>query len=169
MTFENLFEDLEALFEAQLSNAAGGSGLQTKNLAIIDQLSGQKATLLAPVMGLDFIAGVPLGEDLWRIFQFSGLSRMMFSEAAVGKGSTKLPRLKEVTITMADCLAQLPLPIYLTWRQIGSEEARAGQLVQVVDSLVAIQVVGATEPGFYPLAGITEVSIRAVENFGAIL
>lgn len=169
MSIENLFEDLETQFEAQLwaqrSKAYPANAFSQSNLVEIYLQDGSRQTLIAPLLGPDFIAGVTVSEPKWQFIKLSTVIKIFFEDAGV----ESLPKLKQSDQPIIEFLSRLPLPIEVFWQANSGGEIRAGLLVDIQNELLLLQISLAMPLIGVPIESIGLLRIESVENFDEYL
>lgn len=100
VSIESYFEDLEAQFAAAsdkgLSPAASAGLVQDFADAIeavrYFQVNGQHGLLLAPVLGLDFCAGILVGRNAFQVVRVESIVSLEFKDIAVIEASESEPQ-----------------------------------------------------------------------------
>lgn len=118
MHIEDIFEDLEAQFDSvtkkdtnHLSHPeARIINLKTKNFS---------KKLIAPIIGVDFIAGLDLEKPTWHIFSTRYISEVHFLEAQ----DQTLPKVRQLGEPMDSFLQHIPLPGLMRWRTFDNPDS----------------------------------------------
>jgi hypothetical protein len=161
MHIEDIFEDLEAQFAAaqeplsrtSYTENARAIELKTENLAPTE--------LIAPIIGLDFIAGLDVVNPIWHIFPMRSVHRVSFHSTA----DPELPKLRNFGLDLQTFLKTLPTPCAIKWR-VGSVDdfLRSGQLHDVAQQLLFIYNDAKSLPLAVPILALAQLSIESVDN-----
>jgi len=165
MSLENFFEDLETQFDAKLgaqnNSARPASAVNDCNLVEINLENGSNLTLVAPVLGFDFIAGVSLVEPKWQFIKLSTVIKIFFEYA----GSADLPKLRQIDQSIIDFLNRIPLPAQIFWQVNLGNEPRGGLLIDIHNQVLMLQLSMAVPLVGVPIDRILSIQIETVENF----
>lgn len=166
MHIEDIFEDLEAQFAAageqvnRDSFTAAARAIEIKTDAMVP------GELIAPIIGVDFIAGLDTLHPIWHIFPMKIIHRVIF----YSEGDSQLPKLRNFSLDFSSFLQTLPTPCSIRWRVAGSNDfLRVGQLHNASANLLFIYPDGQTggkpiRPIAVPVAALNQLSIEAVDN-----
>jgi hypothetical protein len=162
MQLDNFFEDLEAQFEYQLDAARSQSTLEDCNLIRVKRLDGRAVELAMPLLGADFVAGMTLGANDFKIFRFSNLAQINFLKLE----NANLPKIRVMKMSFSAFLGQVPAPFEITWVTSGSPQVNSGMLIDQMGELLLLQVLHSTNVLGVPVTVVEELGIVSVENFG---
>ena len=164
MDFDPLFEDLEARFVASEGSIDVGFSTATIAQATAIELllqTGQRQTLIAPVLGQGFVAGVRPDSPNWLVVPAVAIRSIEFEFAA----TFGLPTLQFSEATFQEHLGQLPFPAKCNFRTLSPDEGLVhSTLLGVAHGLVftlqdKMQLFRAV-----PLEQVTWLQIWAVDN-----
>lgn len=164
MDFDPLFEDLEARFTAEEAASTEGFSIGALLPATVVELQlqgGHKESLVAPVLGLGFVAGLHPGDHAWNVVPFSVIRSLEFhSDAPEG-----LPILKVQNLNLAAHLEQVPLPAKCSFRISNSDDGPTlATLVGVAQELLFVQLPGAATLRGVPVNQISSLRLWLVDN-----
>jgi hypothetical protein len=161
MHIEDIFEDLEAQFAAASetmprdSFSAGAKAIELKTASIMPR------ELIAPIIGVDFMAGLDAVHPIWHLFPMRTIQRVVFHF----EEDPQLPMLRNVNIDFANFIQTLPTPCSIRWRIGGNEDfVRIGQLHSTSANLIFIYTKSQTRPLAVPIAALEQLSIESVDN-----
>lgn len=161
VNLDELFEDLEAQFDGYLANSKRGSGLERSHLMRVWHRGGQITELAAPILGADFVAGMALGVNVFRLIRLEAVVKIALIELT----NAKVPKSRYVPLDALDFLERLPLPFSLRWQPI---DGNLPGLVTVIDLLGKTLLVESAHPENFqllPFAAIAHLELTDVENF----
>ena len=164
MHIEDIFEDLEAQFEA--ARKLHNRDPFTSNARAMKVATSFQATkeLFAPILGDDFIAGIEPDAPIWHVFPMRAICGITFFTDV----SPELPELRNLVIDLADFVEYLPRPCSIKWRAAGSGDyLHSGVLHSVTNSLMFIFSSGSKSPTGIPLASLTHLMIETVDNLNS--
>jgi hypothetical protein len=161
MHIEDIFEDLEAQFaaaselRARDSVTAGARAIELKTASLMPR------ELIAPIIGVDFMAGLDAVHPIWHIFPMRTIQRVAFHI----EGDPQLPKLRNFNIDFANFIQTLPKPCSIRWRVGGTEDfVRSGQLHTATPNLLFIYAKSETRPLAVPISALEQLSIESVDN-----
>lgn len=160
MQLDNIFEDLEAQFDFALESNTAKSPFETSNLARVRRHDGRTAELVHPVLGEDFIAGMVLGANAFRLYRLAGLSQLEF-KTLVG---LDLPAVQGTTLSSRGFLKNISLPSAIAWSTLDSVEVKRGVLAELVGDLLLINRLGIENPIGVPISALSDLQIDSVDN-----
>jgi hypothetical protein len=163
MELDKFFEDFEAQFDAEIEAAQGGRPLRKCNLVRVFLPLGSYVDLVAAILGSDFIAGMALGGNDWRLVQLSVIDRLVFRKL----NNVELPALRLVEHSANTFLEQFPLPLAISWLGQRTPSRKKGVLIGLQGECLLVEMVGAFDLIGVPLASIDILTIDSVENFGS--
>lgn len=161
MNLDDLFEDLEAQFDGYLSDSKRSSGLDRSHLMRVWHRGGQISELAAPILGGDFVAGMALGANVFRLIRLEAVLKIALIELT----NSDVPKSRHVPLKAMEFLERLPLPFSLRWQPL--DENLPG-LVTVLDLLGETLLVESVHPENFqllPFAAIAHLELFDVENF----
>jgi hypothetical protein len=162
MNLESIFEDLEALIDAEVEASKAVGIIDETTLIRVHWPSGGSIELVAPLLGQDFVAGMAIGANDWRLVRLDAVERISFRTIKGGQ----LPRIRFFDQSRQVFLERLPLPLAISWSARGEAFQSRGILADISGSCLIVQVLGSLEPIGVPLASISMLRIDSVENFG---
>lgn len=161
MNLDDLFEDLEAQFDGYLAGANLSGFLHRAQLMRVWHRSGQITELAAPILGDDFVAGMALGLNVFRLIRLEAVLKISLIELA----NSDVPHSRYAPLEAIEFLERLPLPFSIRWQPIHEELAG---LVTVLDLQGKALLVEALHPENFqllPLVAIAHLDLADVENF----
>ncbi|MEY3889654.1 MAG: hypothetical protein RLZZ90_300 [Actinomycetota bacterium] len=164
MNFDPLFEDLEARFIAAESNTNDGFSTGAIHRATSIELlllTGQRQTLISPVLGQGFAAGVHPVSPNWLVVP-AGAIRSIGFEFETNFG---LPTLQFSEANFQEHLGQLPFPAKCNFRTLNPDEGLMhSTLLGVSQGLVFMHRDDGQSFRAIPLEQVTCLQIWAVDN-----
>lgn len=161
MHIEDIFEDLEAQFDAALTKGARDSFTDNVRALEVTTLGLNKKELIAPIFGKEFMAGLDSFAPVWHIYPMRVLRSIVF-HSEIDKS---LPKLRNLGADLESFLGSLPKPCEIRWRVLGGEEfLHTGQLHSVSRSLLFIYTPGSSMPIAIPISALEQISIESVDN-----
>lgn len=160
MQLDRYFEDLEAQFAYARSEPGVEAPLGDANFARVLRRGGVPAELAMPILGSDFVAGMALGANVFRIFPFTEIRQLTFETLKAGR----LENLRELHFDLGEFLTRLKLPFEIQWTTRGDFVRQHGVVVEVLDNLLRIQIQGIDHSVAVPLIALAELQIDSVEN-----
>ena len=164
MNFDPLFEDLEARFSASESIVDAGfsiadlSGVTSIELVLNNLL---RQTLVAPLLGRGFIAGIDSEAPNWVGVPMSAIRSMSFGSLQ----SFSLPALKFSDANFEEHIQQLPLPAECNFRTMNHDDGLVSATLLDVDfGLLFLQPKQGQILRSVPLVQVTQLRIWAVDN-----
>ena len=161
MNLDDLFEDLEAQFDGYLGAAKTKGQFERSHVMRVWHHKGRVTELAAPILGDDFVAGMALGANVFRLIRLDSVLKVSLIELT----NTKVPTSRFVPLETADFLGRLPLPFSLRWQPFGE---RISGVVVVLDLLGKCLLVESVLPEDYqllPIQAIAHLELIDVENF----
>lgn len=158
MHIEDIFEDLEAQFDSVSKNDPNHPiHLEAKILEVRTQAF--RMQLIAPIIGVDFIAGLDLAKPTWHIFSTRYISAVSFLEA---KDQT-LPRVRQLDEAMATFLKHLPLPGLMRWRNFADpDHEHIGAVRGSSDGFLLAHQGAAAKQIYVPILALAQLSIDSI-------
>lgn len=163
MQLDDIFEDLEAMFEGQLLATNTGTPMDACNLIRVRNNAGETFELALPILGDDFLAGMRLGANDFHVARYSTITRIQF----VHLTDESIPLLRILDCDLDMFIGDLPKPLEFLWRVFGQKDYTAGILAQVVNSIVIIEQAGTASIVGVPLLALTELRVSSVESSSA--
>jgi hypothetical protein len=164
MHIEDIFEVLEAQFEAarKLHNRdTFTTNARAMKVATSFQPSKE---LFAPILGLEFIAGIDPDAPTWHIFPMRSVCGVNFYSEV----SSELPELRNLIIDLADFIECIPRPCSIRWRTDSpGGYLHSGVLHSVTNSLMFVFSPGAKRPTAIPITSLTHLIIESVDNLNS--
>ena len=161
MDLDSFFEDIEAKIEAESLSLGTQDDLEGANLLRFYWAEGGFVDLIAVLLGEDFVAGMALGQNDWRLIRLDAADRVEFS----GISGVDIPTIRFFDGSRRTFLERLPLPLSVTWRFGSASQQRRGILVDLKGDCLVIEVVGSVSPIGVSLARVETLGIDSVENF----
>lgn len=161
MHIEDIFEDLEALFDASLQKIQ--RDVHTENVRALEVQTTNHTTkeLIAPIIGSEFLAGLDSLSPIWHIYPTGSVRRIRLHSQV----DESLPKIRTVPIALETFLKSIPLPCAIRWRYAGVDEyLHQGSLHSIAHSLLFIYVFGASNPIAVPIHALGQLSIESVDN-----
>lgn len=166
MNFDPLFEDLEALFCASATATGEGFSLDGLTDATSIELvlhNGQRQTIVAPLLGQGFVAGVHPEAPNWVALPLASIRSLGFGF----EGPSVLPALQFSEAQLQEHLQQLQLPAQCCYFTQNPDEGLAnGMLLGVARGLMFVQLQGTSALRAIPLIQVAQLKILAVDNSG---
>lgn len=161
MHIEDIFEDLEANFAAASEKSQSEDFFPKSRSIRITTKSMVTKELIAPMIGLEFVAGLDLISPIWHMFSMASLSQVVFLEDS----DLSLPTLRRNEIDLRSFLEKLPTPSQIRWRVNGAEDyLSTGTLHGVAQGLLFIFLAGRSQEVSVPISAIEQLSIESVDN-----
>ena len=166
MHIEDIFEDLEAQFAAVASQKPRDSFTENIRSIQLKTASLMPRELIAPIIGVDFIAGLDPINPIWHIFPMQTICQVDFRT----EGDAQLPKLRNFSIDFAAFLKTLPTPCSIRWRLAGTDDfVRSGHLHTVSQNLLFIyaspqRTAANSLPIAVPISALAQLSIESVDN-----
>lgn len=161
MNLDDLFEDLEAQFDGYLAADQQRGAFERSHLMRVWHQNGQSTELAAPILGRDFVAGMALGENVFRLIRLVSVLKITLIEMP----NSGVPESRYVTVSASEFLERLTLPFSVRWQPFDDELPRA---MVVLDVLGQTLVVESAKPDYFqlvPLAAVAHLEFIDVENF----
>ena len=164
MNFDPLFEDLEARFSASEAIANQGFSLaelaQATSIELVLQ-NGSRQTLIAPVLGQSFVAGVNPDSPNWLVVPLKAIRSMGF----VFDSTPSLPALQISQALLHEHLELLPLPAKCNFRTLSPDEGLIhATLLGIAQGLLFLQLADSPNLRAVALEQVTQLQIWAVDN-----
>lgn len=166
MHIEDIFEDLEAQFAAASAQRPRDSFTENARAIELKTNSLMPRELIAPIIGVDFMAGLDSVNPIWHFFPMRTIHKVVFHSG----GDPQLPKLRNFALDLASFIQTLPTPCSVRWRVGGNDEfLRSGQLHTATANLLFIYSPGnygefAARPISVPIAALEQLSIESVDN-----
>lgn len=166
MHIEDIFEDLEAQFAASSEQKPRDSFTDNARAIELKTASLMPRELIAPIIGVDFMAGLDAINPIWHIFPMRTIHKVIFHSG----GDLQLPKLRNFALDFASFIQTLPTPCSVRWRVSGNDDfLRSGQLHTATANLLFIYLPGnqgesAPRPIAVPIAALEQLSIESVDN-----
>lgn len=161
MNFENLFEDLEAHFENFSSAKKSLINIQDINLVRVRTKNSVQCNLIAPILAVDFVAGLDIISPTWHFFPLHAVRHIEFEKESV----SDLPKLRRLNINLMDFLLSTPVPSPAKWRLLGAlEHQKSGQLAGLTESLIFLVDSNDRMLLAAPWQSIQQLSIESVDK-----
>lgn len=161
MSLDDIFEDLEAQFDGYLAASAARGGLERSHVMRVWHKREQVTELAAPILGNDFVAGMALGTNTFRLIRLEAVLKIALIELA----NSSVPASRYVPVETAEFLERLPLPFSIRWQPI--EDKLPGVAV-VLDLLGQTLLVESMPPEcirLLPIKAIEHLELTDVDNF----
>lgn len=161
MHIEDIFEDLEAQFAAANQRTPRDSFTAGAKAIELSTGSTMPRELIAPIIGVDFMAGLDCVHPIWHVFPMRVIQRVIFH----AEGDPALPKLRNFDLDFANFIQTLPTPCSIRWRVGGSEDfVRSGQLHGATPNLLFVYTKSQTGPFAVPITALEQLSIESVDN-----
>ena len=161
MHIEDIFEDLEAQFAAASLVRQRESFSANAKVIEVKTLSHHRRELIAPIIGVDFMAGMDSLLPVWHFFPMRTIQRVKFHS----DGEVELPKLRNFSLDLAGIIQTLPTPCAIRWRVSGPDDfLMSGQLNSATGNILFIYTNSRQEPIGIPIAAIEQLSIESVDN-----
>jgi hypothetical protein len=164
MDFDPLFEDLEARFIASEASIDVGFSTATSAQATSIELllrTGQRQTLVAPVLGQGFAAGFHPDSPNWLVVPAVAIRSIEFEFAA----TLGLPTLQFSEATFQEHLGHLPFPAKCNFRTLSPDEGLVhSTLLGVAHGFIFMLQDNAQLFRAVPLEQVACLQIWAVDN-----
>ena len=160
MQLDRYFEDLEAQFAYARSDPGVEAPLGDSNFVRVLRRGGVPAELAMPILGSNFVAGMALGANVFRVFPFTEIRQLTFETLKAGQ----LENLRELQFDLGEFLNRLRLPFEIHWTTREDIVRQHGVVVDVLDNLLRIQIQGIDHSVAVPLIALSELQIDSVEN-----
>jgi hypothetical protein len=156
-----LFEDLEAQFDGYLTAGKQRGVFERSHLMRVWHQNGQSTELAAPILGPDFVAGMALGENVFRLIRLASVMRITLIELA----NSGVPESRYVTVPASEFLERLPLPFSIRWQPFDDALTRAVVVLDVLGQALVVESPKADHFQLVPLAAVAHLDFIDVENF----
>ena len=166
MHIEDIFEDLEAQFAAESDQKRRDSFTQSARAIELRTTSLMPRELIAPIIGIDFMAGLDAVNPIWHIFPMRTIHKVVFHS----EGDPQLPKLRNFAIDFAGILKTIPTPCSIRWRIAGADDfVRSGQLHNITSNLLFVYTDSQaaerpSRPIAVPIEALEQLSIESVDN-----
>ena len=161
MNLDDLFEDLEAQFDGYLTAAKPSGGLQRCHLMRVLHGGGQVTELAAPILGHDFVAGMALGVNVFRLIRLEAVARISLVELA----NSDVPAGRHVPLETVEFLERLPLPFSVQWQPIGDHLPETVTVLDLLGQTLLVESGKSSSYQLLPLAALAHLEFIDVENF----
>lgn len=145
MNLDALFEDLESQLSDVTQCFENQKQMANCNRFVL-QFESQNMSLIAPIIGKDFVAGYHAQRGAWICVALSKVSVLKFAI----EPDARLPRLRRRTAKLEQFLAEMTLPYAVELKPTGQSEF-AAVLTAVDDQFV-----------YFKLSGMTSVNVSDV-------
>lgn len=161
MHIEDIFEDLEAQFAAATAHNQRDSFTENAKTIELGTANLPPRELIAPIMGVDFMAGMDTFAPIWHFFPMRTIQKVIFH----ADGDAELPKLRNFALDLASIIQTLPTPCAVRWRVSGPDDfVRSGQLHNCTSNLLFIYNESNPRPIAVPIAALDQLSIQSVDN-----
>jgi hypothetical protein len=158
MHIEDIFEDLEAQFDSVTSKDTNHSSHLDARITDV-KTTNFSMKLIAPIIGVDFIAGLDLAKPTWHIFSTRYLTEVRFLAAQ----DQTLPKVRQLDEAMATFLKHLPLPGRMRWRTFDNPEVeRSGAVRGSSGGFLLTHQVAAANQTHVPILSLVQLSIDSL-------
>lgn len=159
MHIEDIFEDLEAQFDS-VTKKDTNHPFHFQARIIDIKTMNFSLKLIAPIIGLDFIAGLDLEKPIWHIFSTRCISEVHFLEAQ----DQTLPMVRQLTEPMETFLQHIPLPGLMRWRTFDNPElVRVGAVRGTSDGFLMTHQGAEAQEICVPVLSLAQLSIDSVD------
>jgi hypothetical protein len=161
MHIEDIFEDLEAQFAAASQTKQRDSFTTNAKAIELNTSTLTPRELIAPIIGVDFMAGMDTLVPIWHFFPMRTIHKVIFHT----DGDAELPKLRNFALDLAGIIQTLPTPCAIRWRVSGPDDfIRSGQLHNCTSNLLFIYTSAQHRPIAVPIAALEQLSIESVDN-----
>lgn len=161
MHIEDIFEDLEAQFAAVSETKPRDTFTQNARAIELNTSGLLKHELIAPIIGVDFIAGLDAVRPIWQVLPMRTVSKVIFHT----DGDPALPKLRNFQVNLSGFIQTLPTPCSIRWRVGGADDfLRNGQLHNATANLMFIYLPANSRPIAVPIEALEQLSIESVDN-----
>lgn len=161
MHIEDIFEDLEAQFDAALKKFERVSCTENIHAVEIQTSHSPSRELLAPILGREFIAGLDYISGIWHLYPTFAIRKIVLR----GEHGESAPRFKFVDVDLESFLSSLPTPCQIRWRLATNEaQLQTGALHSVAQNLIFIHSPNSTMPFAVPIAALAQLCFEYVDN-----
>lgn len=161
MNLDDLFEDLEAQFDGYLAAARPSEGLHRSQLMRVWHRSGQITELAAPILGDDFVAGMALGSNVFRLIRLEAVLKINLIELV----NSDVPHSRYAPLEAIEFLERLPLPFSIRWQPIGDPLAALVTVLDLLGKTLLVEALHSENFQLLPLVAIAHLDLADVENF----
>lgn len=161
MHIEDIFEDLEAQFDAALHKSERDSFTDNVRALEICTVNQMKKDLIAPILGKEFLAGLDLVSPIWHVYPLRILRNIIFHSEV----DESLPKLRNMGVDLETFIGTLPKPCSIRWRVQGANDfLSSGQLHSMSRQLLFIYQTGSPKPIAVPISALEQLSVESVDN-----
>lgn len=161
MNLDDLFEDLEAQFDGYLATSKQSGWLERSHLMRVWHRGGQITELAAPILGNDFVAGMALGANDFRLIRLEAALRISLVELA----NSDVPAGRRVPVDTPEFLERLPLPFSVRWQPLGGHTPENVTVLDLLGQALLVESGKTTNRQLLPLAAMEHLEFIDVENF----
>lgn len=161
MNLDGLFEDLEAQFDGYLSDSKRSSRLERSHLMRVWHRGGQISELAAPILGSDFVAGMALGANVFRLIRLEAVLKIALIELT----NSDVPKCRHVSLGALEFLERLPLPLILRWQPLDDRMPGVVTVLDLVGSALLVESMHPEDFQLLPFSAIAHLELIDVENF----
>lgn len=161
MNLDDVFEDLEAEFEGYLAASRPKVVVERSHLLRVWHLREQITELAAPILGADFVAGMALGTNVFRLIRLESVLKITLLELV----NSDVPHVRKIPLRATEFFDRLPLPFSVRMQTAGTGSFA---LFVVIDLLGEMLLVESAEDGviqLLPLVSIAVIDLIDVDNF----
>lgn len=161
MNLDHIFEDLEAQFDGYLTATQPRHFFGRSQVLRVWHQRASITELAAPILGKDFVAGMALGSNVFKLIRLEAVSKISMIELV----NSGVPTSRFVPIGILDFLERLPLPFSIRLQPLGD---KLSANFVVLDFLGEAMLVESGEPEsilLLPFAGMAHLDLIDVENF----
>lgn len=161
MHIEDIFEDLEAQFDAAMQKSQRDSFTQNIRALEINTITQMKKDLIAPIIGNQFLAGLDSVSPVWHVYPMRVIRNVTFHSEI----DESLPKLRTLSVSLERFIDSIPKPCSIRWRVAFAEDfLHTGQLHSATSSLLFIYTIGSVRPIAVPIAALEQLIIESVDN-----
>ena len=161
MNLDNLFEDLEAQFDGYVAASQQRGVLEVSHVMRVWHQGEQITELAAPILGSDFVAGMALGENVFRLIRLVTVSKI----SLIRLPGADVPACRMVPLAVSEFLERLPLPFSIRWQPIGDKSPEKFVVLDLLGQSLLVETVQIDEILVLPLDGMAHLELADVENF----
>lgn len=161
MNLDNLFEDLEAQFDGLLAGTKPKTVLEGSHLMRVWHRREQITQLAAPILGFDFVAGMVLGENSFRLIRLDTVQRIALQRLP----KSGVPECRLVSVSALEFMERLPLPFSVRWQTLDDCLWSVATVMDLFGQTFAVEHQKSGGHQLLPIVSIAQLELFDVENF----
>ena len=161
MNLDDLFEDLEAQFDGYLAADRQRGVFERSHLMRVWHQNGQSTEFAAPILGTDFVAGMAVGDNVFRLIRLAAVLKITLIEMP----NSGVPESRSVTLCASEFLERLTLPFSVRWHPVDDEMTKSMVVLDVLGQTLVVESVQPDDFQLVPLAAVAQLEFIDVENF----